>query len=407
MCSNSSFYTLFFFLFFEFTLYAFICTDLIFQEIRHAELWVKYRFSCCCNRCNASPPTYVDLVLQETLAHSLNYIDDNMCREEEIRKLTDYVDDAIADYLSVGNPEACCEKLENVLAQGLPDEQLEPIEGKSQANFKLHPLHHLSLAAYTTLASAYRVRANQLLDLHSEMDGDELEALSLIKTSAAYSLLLAGATHHIFLSDSSLIASIANFWMSAGESLLSLARSSLWNSFVKGRLPFINLSSLQSHKCYECSLADEFEANFFGSQAHNGGLENISKQFLNCVSSITPKVWSFLIQGHHLCKKFKDPIDSNWLQKMETSKIWGFQAHSGCTAMDSSSWDEESTGGYEAQRDTNQERKNLFKLGIHCLLYGGFLSSICYGPSSYLTRYIRNLVDGEESLTDNSSHEMD
>ncbi|RVX13266.1 Protein SET domain group 41 [Vitis vinifera] len=253
-----------------------------------------------------------------------------MCREEEIRKLTDYVDDAIADYLSVGNPEACCGKLENVLAQGLPDEQ---------------------------------VHASQLLDLHSEMDGDELEALSLIKTSAAYSLLLAGATHHIFLSDSSLIASIANFWMSAGESLLSLARSSLLNSFVKGRLPVLNLSSLQSHKCNECSLADEFEANFFGSQAHNGGLENISKQFLNY------------------------PIDSNWLQKMETSNIWDFQAHSGCTAMDSSSWDEESTGGYEAQRDTNQERKNLFKLGIHCLLYGGFLSSICYGPSSYLTRY--------------------
>ena len=341
------------------------------------------------------------------MAHSLNHIDDNMCREEEIRKLTDYVDDAIADYLSVGHPEACCGKLENVLAQGLPDEQLEPIEGKSRANFKLHPLHHLSLAAYTTLASAYRVRASQLLDLHSEMDGDELEALSLIKTSAAYSLLLAGATHHIFLSDSSLIASIANFWMSAGESLLSLARSSLLNSFVKGRLPVLNLSSLQSHKCNECSLADEFEANFFGSQAHNGGLENISKQFLNCVSSITPKVWSFLIQGHHLCKKFKDPIDSNWLQKMETSNIWDFQAHSGCTAMDSSSWDEESTGGYEAQRDTNQERKNLFKLGIHCLLYGGFLSSICYGPSSYLTRYIRNRVYGEESLTGNSSHEMD
>ena len=327
--------------------------------------------------------------------------------DEEIRELTDYVDVAIADYLSVGNPEACCEMLENVLVQGLPDEQLEPIVGKSRANIRLHALHHLSLATYTTLASAYRVRASQLLDPHSEMDGDELEALSLSKTSAAYSLLLAGATHHLFLSDSSLIASTANFWMNAGESLLRLARSSLWNSFVQWRLPLLNLLSLQSHKCYKCSLADKFEANSFGSEAQNGGLENISKQFLNCISSITPKVWSSLIQAHHLCKIFKDPSDSNWLGKMETSKIWDFLAHSGCTSMDSSSQHEESINECEAQRDTNQERINMYKLGFHCLLYGGFLSSICYGPSSFLTCYIRNLVCGEESLTGNSSHQKD
>lgn len=335
------------------------------------------------------------------MAQSLNY------KDEEIRKLTDYVDATIADYLSVGNPEACCEILENVLAQGLPDEQLEPIEGKLRANIRLYPLHHLSLATYTTLASAYRVRTSQLLDQHSETDGNQLEALRLSKASAAYSLFLAGATYHLFLSESSLIASTANLWMNAGESLLSLARSSLWNSFAKGRLPVLEYLLLQNHKCYKCSLADEFECHFSGREARNGGLENISKQFLNCISSTTPKVWRFLMQEAHLCKIFIDSSNSNRVGKMESSKIWDFMSDSGFTAMDSSSWDEESISGYRAQGDTNQERINMFNLGIHCLLYGGFLSSICYGPTSYLICHIQNLVYGEEGHTGNSSHEMD
>lgn len=319
------------------------------------------------------------------LAVDLYCTDDNICRDKEMRELTDYIDDVVANYLSVGDPEACCGKLESALAEGLPDALFEAIEGKSRAKFRLHPLHHLSLAAYTALSSSYRVRASQLMDLHSETDGDvELEALSLSKASAAYSLLLAGATHHLFLIESSLIASTANFWMGAGESLLNLARSSLWNSFAKGRLPVLNLSSVQSHICCDCSLADELKANFFRSRDHkNEGVESISKQFLYCVSSIIPKVWSFLMQGHHLCRVFED---ANYV-----GKAWNFLAHPGCSAIDFSS----NNGGYEA------ERINLCKLGIHCILYGGFLSSICYGSSSHLNHYIRNLIYGEENLSSN------
>ncbi|XP_077223277.1 protein SET DOMAIN GROUP 41-like [Tasmannia lanceolata] len=34
------------------------------KAIRQSELWEKYRFVCCCDRCNSSPPTYVDRILQ-------------------------------------------------------------------------------------------------------------------------------------------------------------------------------------------------------------------------------------------------------------------------------------------------------------------------------------------------------
>ena len=143
-----------------------------------------------------------------------------------IRRLTDYIDDTITQYLSFGDPKLCCEKLENLLTQGLLYKQLEGTQGrevKSQPTIKLHPLHYLCLNAYTTLASAYKVRSKwHLLGLYSEMDEHLLEALDLSRTSAAYSLLLAGATHHLFCFESSIIATVANFWISAGDSLLTL-----------------------------------------------------------------------------------------------------------------------------------------------------------------------------------------
>lgn len=55
----------------------------------------------------------------------------NVYRDYAIRRLTDYIDDAITQYLSFGDPELCCEKLENLLTQGLLYEQLEGREVKS------------------------------------------------------------------------------------------------------------------------------------------------------------------------------------------------------------------------------------------------------------------------------------
>ncbi|KAL4595088.1 hypothetical protein ACB092_12G066700 [Castanea dentata] len=362
------------------------------KQMRQSELWSRYRFICCCERCSASPPTNVDHTLQEISSASLDASsvssDQNVYRDYAIRRLTDYIDDAILQYLSFGDPELCCEKLENLLTQGLLYEQLEGGEVKSQPTIKLHPLHFLCLNAYTTLASAYKVRASDLLGLYSEMDEHLLEALDLSRTSAAYSLLLAGATHHLFRFESSLIATVANFWISAGDSLLTLSRSPAWSEFAKWDLPIAN-PPLLKHICSKCSLMDNFKAILFHREAQNADFEDISSEFLDCVTIITQKVWSFLIPGCCYLRAFKDPIDFSWLGTSKYSSLRDVRPHLCCTA-----------------EGHLQERMHIFQLGVHCLLYGGYLASICYGRHSNLTSQVQNILDCEECLI-NDSHESD
>ncbi|KAI8016341.1 Protein SET DOMAIN GROUP 41 [Camellia lanceoleosa] len=119
------------------------------------------------------------------------------CSCANLSSETDYVDDAITEYLTFVNPNSCCEKLENLLIHGFLDGQFEPKEEKSKQQFWLHPLHHLSLSAYTTLASAYKTRASYLLALNPEMDELQLEAFDMSRTSAAYSLMLAAVEESI------------------------------------------------------------------------------------------------------------------------------------------------------------------------------------------------------------------
>ncbi|XP_059630336.1 protein SET DOMAIN GROUP 41 isoform X2 [Cornus florida] len=341
-------------------------TDLLQPKaMRQSELWLKYRFVCRCRRCIAWPPTYVDQTLEEFSAVNLDYTnlssDHNFYRDEAIKKLTDYVDDATSEYLLYGNPESCCEKLEKMLAHGLLDEQSEPKEKKSQNIFRLHPLHHLSLSAYTTLASAYKIRATDIFAISPDLNEHQLEAFNMSRLSAGYSLLLASATHHLFLSEFSLVASVANFWTNAGESLLSLARSSVWNSFLNQGFVIPEVSSHPSHKCCKCALVDVFENSFVHSHAQNADFEDISREFLNCMKNITPKVWGFLVRKGCYLKLIKDPIDFRWLGTVKDLEIFDCIAHLGdCDTKRSVSTSEE-----------------IFHLGVHCLLYGGFLSSIC------------------------------
>ncbi|KAI8015624.1 hypothetical protein LOK49_LG05G02714 [Camellia lanceoleosa] len=136
--------------------------------------------------------------------------DHNFYRYEAIKRLIDFVDDAITEYLTFGNPKSCCDKLGHLLTHGLLDGQFEPKEEKSKQQFWLHLFHHLSLSAYTTtLASAYKIHESDLLAL--DPNKLQLEAFERSRTSAAYALLLAGATHHLFVSESSLIKCICKF----------------------------------------------------------------------------------------------------------------------------------------------------------------------------------------------------
>ncbi|KAL9357668.1 hypothetical protein Peur_050921 [Populus x canadensis] len=369
------------------------------KEIRRSELWAKYRFICCCTRCIVSPPSYVDHVLQEisasNLASSSLSSELSFYRDEATRKLTDYVDEVTAEYLAVGDPESCCKKLESMLITGLLDEQLEVREGKSQLNFRLHPLHHLALNTYTILASAYKIRASDLFSLHSEVGGLPWEALSMSRISAAYSLLLATATYHLFCFESSLLVSVANFWTSAGESLLALGKSSAWDSLGKCGFPVLNLSPLAKHKCSKCSLLESFEVNLsFGQdQIRKAGFDSVSSRFLDCIGSLLQEVWGFLIQGDRYLKMFKDPTDFSWLGK--SLDIWDFDAELTRNDVDFNCWTNKSVSGIEALGYTDQWRINTFQLGVHCLLYGGFLAGICYGPHSHWSSNIRSALNYE------------
>ncbi|XP_024199137.1 protein SET DOMAIN GROUP 41 isoform X2 [Rosa chinensis] len=348
-------------------------TDLLQPKaMRQSELWSRYRFVCSCKRCSASPLTYVDHALEDIYAVNFNSSrlssDISFNRDKATERLTDYIDDAIADYLSIGNPESSCQRLEQVLTQGLSDNQQEGNEEKSELAYWLNPLHHLSLNAYTTLASA---------------------------TSAAYSLLLAGAAHHLFNSESSIVVNVAHFWTIAGDSLLNLAKSSLWSEINRWDLPVsdhLELYRIAKYKCPKCSLMDKFETYSFHDPVKQADFEHASKEFLDCVTNLTQKVWYFLVQGCRYLGLCKNPIDFCWL---DTSKY-----SSECEVLTQSTGtncgNKRSFSGSEAEEDTNQLRMYVLYLGVHCLLYGEFLASICYGRYSHLTCHVHNILDREE-----------
>ncbi|XP_065847564.1 protein SET DOMAIN GROUP 41 [Euphorbia lathyris] len=346
-------------------------TDLLQPKaIRQSELWSKYRFVCCCSRCSASPPSYVDHILQEittsNLASSSLSSDHSFCRDKAMRKLTDLVDEVITEYLSVDDAESCCEKLESLLIVGLLDETSENKEIKPQLSVRLHPLNHLSLNVYMTLASAYSVRASDLQEVNSEMDKNQLKSFNMMRKAAAYSFLLAASTCHLLCFEASLIVSVGNFCTSAGESLLTLARSSAWNSFGNRELPDSQLLSLGEHKCSKCSMIDRYEANQSVSQGQYEDIKSISSEFLDCMSSFSTEIWSSLSQGCHYLKMFSNPTDFVSLGILTNASQ--FEANSDC-------WTE--------QKFTNHARMNIFQLGVHCLLYGKLLAGMCYNKHEY------------------------
>lgn len=227
-----------------------------------------------------------------------------------------------------------------------------------------------------------------MLALCSEMSGHQLKPFHMSRTGAAYSFLLAAAAHHLFSFETSLIVSVANFWTSAGESLLTFARSSAWDLFGKQEITGLELLSHGNRKCSKCSFLDKFEANFSLSQNLNEDFENVSSKFLDCISSYSREVWNFLSQGSHYLKMFKEPFDFSSSANMP--KISDLEPNLFRKNMDSNCWS--SSGLKEAQEATNRERINILHLGIHCLLYGEYLASICYGTHSHYTRQVRRLV---------------
>lgn len=322
----------------------------------------------------------------------------SFCTYKATERLTEYIEDAIADYLLVGDPESCCAKLEHVLTHGLLDKQFEFEEGKSQLAYWLHPLNHLSLNAYTTLASTYKIRASDLFTLCSEMDDHLFDAFNMSRSSAAYSLLLAGATHHLFCFESSLIASVANFFTNAGESLLTFARSSIWSELTRWSLPVFELPSIAQHKCSKCSLMDISKINSLHNQVQYAEFESISSEFLHCITNYANKVWNFLSGGFYHLEAFKDPFDFSWLATTKYSNIWNTNILTSRAEVVSNCSAKVENSDLKALVYNYHDRVLIFQLGVHCLLYGGYLASVCYSNNSHLTSQAQKILDLEDNL---------
>ncbi|KAK6115666.1 hypothetical protein DH2020_007935 [Rehmannia glutinosa] len=298
------------------------------KEMRRAELWSKYRFSCSCKRCGAMPEAYVDNALQ-TIYHP------------------------VIQYGAVRISK---------LAHSRPLKQQNPRTKRSKitSKLKLHPYHYLSLNAYTALSSAYKVHASDLSVLNSDIETQKLEAFKMYKTSAAYSLLLAGAAHHLFTFESSLVTTVANFWMNAGESMLNLSRSFLWAPFLNLSPTHLEFLSVSTQKCNCRCLGDILEPN-----SRNMEFEELKSRLHKCIENITPKVWSMLASESSFLKKIRNPIDFSWLASPEASMV----------------------SILEGEECDEQVRMYVFLLSIHCLRYGALFSSICYGLSAEMNCY--------------------
>lgn len=316
-------------------------------------------------------------------------------RDEAARRLSELMDDVISEYLSDSDPKSCCERLESLLTERVLDEDFAVKAGYKQ-KFLLQPLHHLSLNAYITLASAYRIHSSQLVASQIQAVALVSKTLEFGRISGAYSLLLAGAVHHLFRSESSLMASAATFWVTAGESLLSLSRNSAWSIFSEKSQTARSLVT-EPHAC-RCSLMKKVMVRPFWNPAVYADFENISGDFMGCIAVLTKMIWGFLARGSHYLQAVKDPVDFGWLGTVEIVNEYNFGAHLDDTGLDFYC---ERDQTYKLHASYDQERRPLlFQLGVHCLMYGGLLWSICYGRTPPILDVLSNENDMAECSLD-------
>lgn len=326
------------------------------KATRHLDLWLKYRFICCCKRCVASPEMYIDYILNcdaRNIDSNHEYFRDADCKE-----LDDFLDQTISEFMSDGSPEACCEKIENLLSK-----IFQYCQFQEPSTFLLHPLHYLSLNAYLTLASAYRILGSNMIDTAGLGEGDTQEAFKMRRAAAAYSLLLAGATHHLFLSEPSLITSTTVFWVSAGESIMDLVRSSCGLDL-----------GLVSHNSRFMPVEDPF--------ASMADCKATSMRFHECMLSHLTRSWMYLVEGFSYLENIESPIDFSWLGKITKILTGGKSTDLGKHFE------------YRCRPETcfEEEMRVLIQLAVYCLTYGRYLANICYGPQCYLSDKVGNLL---------------
>ncbi|KAI4986447.1 hypothetical protein ZWY2020_019077 [Hordeum vulgare] len=90
------------------------------REARHSDLWSKYKFICSCERCTASPESYVDFILNCDF-RNLNS-PENAVISRASEDFDDILQQAISEYSLGDDPKACCVMIESLLSENLMDE---------------------------------------------------------------------------------------------------------------------------------------------------------------------------------------------------------------------------------------------------------------------------------------------
>ncbi|KAJ3700418.1 hypothetical protein LUZ61_004123 [Rhynchospora tenuis] len=326
-------------------------TDLLQPKgTRHLDLWSKYRFTCQCSRCTESPENSVDYILtcdSRTLNSQKGTI---TCTDKATghKQLSDAVQEAIKEYISFDNPKLCCDKLETMLSQNSLVNSLHLSELAAD-RFSLHPVHHLSLMAYTTLASSYKWRSQI---------SDNKQSFNLSRISVAYSTLLCFSAYRLFLGEPSLMASTSHFLLSAGEAMLDLLGNNKMEHFIS--------SNSQFHLSTDSLPLDDFQST--------------NRQFVECVSELLPQCWPFLVQDSLYLKTVKSPIDFSQ-DCVENYQLGVSVTKQECFVCKSKS------------EKFKKEQECLYKLAVHCVTHGMYLASICYGSNCHLADKAKNLLN--------------
>jgi len=303
------------------------------MEARQSDLWSKYKFICSCKRCIASPEPYTDLILNCD-ARDLDKAEDTVTTPT-IEDLGDILEQAISEYTSNDDPKACCDMIESMLSNNLVSGlKQEEILGRKHI---LHPLHHICLTAYMTLASAYRFRALSLEAVC--LDGENTDDfLRMAKAAAAYSL-----------------------------SLLYLVES------IKGKTRQ-NISEVRFS--FSSCPASSTKKDSPPYHEFRSTCEAFGKQML----SLSLHCWSFLVQSLPSLEKIKNPMEFSMLGTTIYQSVLSEENHLNLSA-------------HQPVGFTKKQPECILSLALCCVAYCKYLAIICYGPQHYLADQAKYLLE--------------
>uniref|UniRef100_A0A0D9W4Y1 Sphingomyelin synthase-like domain-containing protein n=1 Tax=Leersia perrieri TaxID=77586 RepID=A0A0D9W4Y1_9ORYZ len=333
-------------------------------EARNSDLWSKYKFICSCERCTTLPKPYVDLILNCD-ARNLKSPDD-AATDPAIEDLDNILQQAISEYSFIDDPKACCDVIERMLSENLTSDLQQ--EELSPRKYALHPLHHISISSFMILASTYRCSA--LKSSTDNLNGENCDAVfRMTKAAAAYSLVLAGATHHLFLSECSIMTVLSHFLLSTGQTMLDFAQCIKGGTRKNVSEAIFSFCSCSSNSAKRDSV-------------HYSQFRSTCEKFAKHILSLSFQCWPFLAQGLPCLERIKNPIDFSWL---------------GPAIFQSFQFSEEDSPDLSCKHGpatfVKEQKEYILRLAVCCITYSKYLVGICYGSKHYLADRAKDMLE--------------